>query len=55
MGSVPPLLSFLLMIAAGWIHRHQLIVIQFLQLRIGCSKTSSEDGASVSPTLSALF
>jgi len=31
MGSVPPLLSFLLMIAAGWVHRHQLIVIQFLQ------------------------
>ena len=26
-----PLLSFLLMIAAGWIHRHQLIVIEFLQ------------------------
>ena len=31
MGSVPPLLSFLLMIAAGWVHRHQLIVIEFLQ------------------------
>src|SRR5881296_3387870 len=31
MGSVPPLLSFLLMIAAGWVHRHQLIVIAFLQ------------------------
>jgi len=30
MGSVPPLLSFLL-IAAGWVHRHQLIVIEFLQ------------------------
>ena len=30
MGSVPPLLSFLLMIAAGWVHRH-LIVIEFLQ------------------------
>jgi len=28
---VPPLLSFLLMIAAGWVHRHQLIVIDFLQ------------------------
>ena len=26
-----PLLSFLLMIAAGWVHRHQLIVIEFLQ------------------------
>src|SRR6516164_3514504 len=31
MGSVPPLLSFLLMIAAGWVHRHQLIVIEFLR------------------------
>jgi hypothetical protein len=31
MGSLPPLLSFLLMIAAGWVHRHQLIVIEFLQ------------------------
>ena len=31
MGSVPPLLSFLLMIAAGWVQRHQLIVIDFPQ------------------------
>jgi transposase InsO family protein len=31
MGSVPPLLSFLLLIAAGWVHRRQLIVIEFLQ------------------------
>jgi hypothetical protein len=31
MGSVAPLLSFLLMITAGWVHRHQLIVIEFLQ------------------------
>ncbi len=31
MGSVPPLLSFLLMITAGWVYRHQLIVIEFLQ------------------------
>src|ERR1700736_4478170 len=31
MASAPPLLSFLLMIAAGWVHRHQLIVIEFLQ------------------------
>ena len=28
---MPPLLSFLLMIAAAWVHRHQLIVIEFLQ------------------------
>ena len=31
MGSVPPLLQFLLMIASGWVQRHQLIVIEFLQ------------------------
>jgi len=31
MGSAPPLLTFLLMIVSGWVHRHQLIVIEFLQ------------------------
>src|SRR5450759_687355 len=31
MGAVPPLLTFLLMVVAGWVHRHQLIVIEFLQ------------------------
>ena len=31
MGSVPPLLAFLLMIVSGWVHRQQLIVIEFLQ------------------------
>jgi hypothetical protein len=31
MGWAPPLLSFPLMITAGWVHRHQLIVIEFLQ------------------------
>jgi len=31
MGSVPPLLSFLLMAVSGWVCRHQLIVIEFLQ------------------------
>src|SRR6266436_4124782 len=31
MGSVPPVLSFLLMIVSGWVHRHRLIVIDFLQ------------------------
>jgi putative transposase len=31
MGSVPPLLTFLLMIISGWVHRRQLIVIEFLQ------------------------
>lgn len=31
MGSVPPLLTFLLMVVLGWIHRQQLIVIEYLQ------------------------
>jgi hypothetical protein len=31
MGSMPPLLPFLLMIVSGWVHRHQLVVIEFLQ------------------------
>src|ERR1700730_16657003 len=28
---MPPLLSFLLMIVSGWVHRHQLCVTEFLQ------------------------
>jgi hypothetical protein len=31
MGSVPPLLSFMLMVMSGWVHRHQLLVIEFLK------------------------
>jgi hypothetical protein len=31
MRSAPPLLSFLLMIVSGWVHRHQPIVIEFLR------------------------
>lgn len=31
MGSVPPLLTFLLMVVSGWVHRRQLIVIELLQ------------------------
>ena len=31
MHSVPPLLAFLLMTVSGWVYRHQLIVIEFLQ------------------------
>jgi len=31
MGSVPPLLSVVLMVVSGWVHRHQLLVIEFLQ------------------------
>ena len=28
---MPPVLSFLLIMFSGWVHRHQLIVIDFLQ------------------------
>src|SRR4249919_2995943 len=31
MTAVPPLLSFLLMVVSGWVHRHQLTIIEFLQ------------------------
>jgi hypothetical protein len=31
MGSVPPLLTYLLLIVSGWVHRRQLTVIEFLQ------------------------
>ena len=31
MGSVPPLMTFLLMVVSGWVYRRQLIVIEFLQ------------------------
>ena len=31
MGLVPPLLAFLMTIAAGWVHHRQLTVIEFLQ------------------------
>ena len=31
MGSMPPLLTFLLMVVSGWVHRQQLIVIEYLQ------------------------
>src|SRR5687768_7360347 len=31
MSSGPPVLSFLLMMMSGWVHRHQLLVIEFLQ------------------------
>jgi hypothetical protein len=31
MRSAPPVFSFLLMVIPGWVHRHQLIVINVLQ------------------------
>src|ERR1700694_426018 len=38
MGSVPPLLSFLLMIVSGWVHRHQLLVLEVLPAENGLLK-----------------
>jgi hypothetical protein len=54
MGAVPPLLSFLLMIAAGWVHRHQLIVIEFLQAENRLLKDRLHGGAFGSLTRSEL-
>ena len=31
MGPVSPLLTYLLLILSGWVHRRQLVVIEFLQ------------------------
>jgi hypothetical protein len=31
MGSVPPLLTYLVLIVSGWVYRRQLVVIEFLQ------------------------
>ena len=31
MGSVPPLLTYLLLVVCGWVYRRQLIVIEYLQ------------------------
>ncbi len=31
MGTVPRLLTYLLMVVSGWVHRPRLIVIEFLQ------------------------
>jgi len=31
MGTVPPLLTYLLLVVSGWVHRRQLLAIEFLQ------------------------
>jgi hypothetical protein len=54
MGSVPPLFSFLLVIAAGWVLRHQLIVIEFLQAENRLLKARLARRRIASPTPSAL-
>ena len=38
MGSVAPLLTFLLLVILGWVHRRQLILIEFLQAENGLLK-----------------
>jgi hypothetical protein len=43
------------MIVSGWVHRHQLLVIEFLQAETACSKRGCEESESGSPTLSVLF
>jgi hypothetical protein len=55
MVSPPPLLSFLLTIVSGWVHRHQLIVIEFLQAENEFLKRQLRESAFGSPTLSELF
>ena len=40
MGSVPLLLTFLLMLVSGWVRRHELIVIEFLQAA-GCRQVAA--------------
>jgi hypothetical protein len=54
MTSTSPLLAFLLMIVSGWVHRHQLLVIEFLQTenRLLKERLERESG---SQTLSVLF
>src|SRR4051812_38585250 len=42
MGSLPPLLTFLLMVMSSWVHRRHLIVIEFLHAeRSGSAKLNS--------------
>ncbi len=52
MSSVPPLLSFLLMAVSGWVYRHQLIVIEFLQAENRLLKDLSRQIACAADTLS---
>src|SRR2546421_12474589 len=55
MGSMPPLLSFLLMIVSGWVHRYQLIVIEFLQAENQLLKKRLVGSAFGSPMQSEHF
>src|ERR1700676_4833219 len=41
MTSVPPLLSFLLVVLSGWVHRHQSIVVEFLQAETTSQKATA--------------
>jgi hypothetical protein len=55
MGSVSPLLSFLLMIASGWVHRHQLLVIELLQAENRLLKNGYAESGFALPTPSESF
>ena len=55
MGSGSLLLSFLLLMVSGWVHRHQLTVIKFLKRRIDCFQSGCVESESGLPTLSAFF
>jgi hypothetical protein len=55
MGSVSPLLSFLLLIVSGWVHRHQLTIIEFLQAENRLLQSGCVESESGSPTLSVRF
>ena len=47
--NTPPLLSFLLLMLSGWVHRRQLVVIEFLQTenKILKEKLNSCSGISI--------
>jgi hypothetical protein len=47
------LLQFLLMLAAGWLHRQQAAVIEYLKAENGLLRKRLGAGASSSPTPSA--
>jgi hypothetical protein len=55
MSSATPVLSFLLMMVSGWLHRHQLIVIEFLQAGNRLLKERLRGKRIRSATLNVLF
>jgi hypothetical protein len=55
MGTLPALFSFLLMIATGWVHRDQLLVIEFLQADNPLLKDRLREVARLVKTESRVF